>query len=144
DPRVPLGKDKNGRPFFAARGTRTTYRIPDLKGGSTPAAIKPAKAATRLAAFLAERQQDAERLSKQKGNRRPNRKATGVQTERRQDACCPSLNEPSKNPHTYTAPSDRDGWMPEATRVILKALRVDHPEATRDDAKAVHRAVIAK
>lgn len=34
--------------------------------------------------------------------------------------------------------------MPEATRVILDALRVDHPEATRDDAEAVHRLVVER
>jgi len=152
DPRVPLGKDKNGRPFFAARGMRTTYRIPDLKAASTPAAIPSRKASERLAAFLAERRQDAERLSGEKGARRPNRKALGVQTERRQASWHPSLNEPSKNPHTSTANAPKetppsatdDEWMPEATRIVLNGLRADHPAATVDDAKAVHRLVVER
>jgi len=152
DPRVPLGEDKNGRPFFSARGMRTTYRIPDLKGASTPGAIPSGKASERLAPFPAERRQDAERLSGEKGARRPNRKVLGVQTERCQDAWHPSLKEPSKNPHTPTATAPKetpptatgDEWMPEATRIVLDGLRADHPAATVDDARAVHRLVVER
>ncbi len=41
--RVPLGKDKNGRLFFAARGRQSTYRVPNLRADAHPPieALKP-------------------------------------------------------------------------------------------------------
>ncbi len=32
--RVPMGKDKNGKPIYATRGHRTVYRIPPLGKGA--------------------------------------------------------------------------------------------------------------
>jgi ribosomal protein L40E len=40
--RVPLGKDKHGREFYAATGQRTKYRVPEFEVGGT---LMPPKAA---------------------------------------------------------------------------------------------------
>lgn len=130
DPRVPLGVDASGRPFFAARGRRTTYRFPG--SWTTPTTTTqskkgcPGKGALARAPFLERVPSDAERVPSENAlsqdpeeERVPPRAPLKVQ----------ELTPPLVTPVTNVKPLDQDQTTAAPARIETTSRYVEPPEA---------------
>lgn len=153
DVRVPLTTDKNGRPVYAVRGRRATYRIPPLERVAPTATQTP----ERVEESATHDGWQPVPPIEEKGWQIRGGKGGNSGGERVAATATPPLTIPSLSPHTPPAtpvekkpPAGRQTALipktairlPQATQIVLDGLHTaGYPNATPDDATAVHRAV---
>lgn len=174
DVRVPVTTDKHGRPVYAVRGRRTTYRIPVFRqgrvGSTSTLEQRVDGTSTQNGATSTE---DPERVDTastlesshtmstltEKGWTSGGAKGGQAEGERVDTASTPTLSEPSKNPqassvqdpivrHSDDRMPPRYGEdpdaLPEPLGMIRRSLLATNPDSTLDEARSVKNLIVEK